>query len=117
MKVYAFDIDETLEVSNGPVTMASVRALADEGHIVGLCGNYGVVTRIVPHWNKYISFIGQMLMTKRDFLTQVGMNLTGTEYVMVGNDPAHYGASNDIEEARAAGWRFIREDEFAAGKR
>lgn len=38
------------------------------------------------------------------------------EYIMVGNDPAHYGNSNDIEAAREAGWKFIREDQFKYGE-
>ena len=40
MKIYAFDVDDTLEVSGGPVSIVSVRSLRPEGHIVGLNGNW-----------------------------------------------------------------------------
>jgi hypothetical protein len=39
------------------------------------------------------------------------------EYVMVGNDPRVKGQSQDAHAAELAGWRFIREDDFAAGQR
>jgi DnaJ-class molecular chaperone len=37
--------------------------------------------------------------------------------INAGNAPSNYDASTDIEEARMAGWRSIREDEFASGNR
>jgi hypothetical protein len=37
MKLYAFDVDDTLEISNGPVRLADIQALRNSGHIVGLC--------------------------------------------------------------------------------
>jgi hypothetical protein len=40
MVVYAFDVDETLEVSNGPVKLLDLAKLREQGHIVGLCGNW-----------------------------------------------------------------------------
>lgn len=39
MVVYAFDVDETLEVSKGPVKLSDLVTLREHGHIVGLCGN------------------------------------------------------------------------------
>ena len=55
MKIYAFDVDDTLEVSGGPVSIESVRSLKSEGHIVGLNGNWAVVGAAVAlhfqlHW-------------------------------------------------------------------
>jgi hypothetical protein len=41
MKLYAFDVDDTLEISNGPVCLADMQALRNSGHIIGLCGNWG----------------------------------------------------------------------------
>jgi hypothetical protein len=35
---FAFDVDHTLEVSDGPVTVASLRELVSAREIVGLCG-------------------------------------------------------------------------------
>ena len=51
MKIYAFDVDDTLEVSGGPVSIVSVGSLKAEGHIVGLNGNWAVVVQSVPLWH------------------------------------------------------------------
>ena len=47
MKIYAFDVDDTLEVSGGPISIASVSSLKPQGHIVGLNGNWAVVVQTV----------------------------------------------------------------------
>ena len=46
MVVYAFDVDETLEVSKGPVKLSDLVKLREHGHIVGLCGNWAMVTLV-----------------------------------------------------------------------
>ena len=33
-KVYAFDVDETLDISNGPIPVQALKDLRDQGHIV-----------------------------------------------------------------------------------
>ena len=53
MKIYAFDVDDTLEVSGGPVSIVSVGSLKAEGHIVGLNGNWAVVVQSVPLWHHF----------------------------------------------------------------
>lgn len=110
----AFDVDETLTISNGPIDPKYIKALHDAGQIVGICGNAPLFVRAVPEWEKYVSFLGQFYphMTKETFLQWMKAAVVADEYVMVGNDPAHYGASNDIAAARTAGWRFVREDQF-----
>lgn len=116
MKKYciAFDVDETLNISNGPINVKVIKILYDMNHIVGICGNWSHYVRTVPDWNKTVSFIGQMygLVSKEAFLESLKQVIVADEYVMVGNDPAHFGNSNDIEAARKAGWTFVREDEF-----
>ena len=47
MKIYAFDVDDTLEVSGGPISIVSVGSLKAQGHIVGLNGNWAVVVQTV----------------------------------------------------------------------
>jgi hypothetical protein len=50
--VYAFDVDETLEVSKGPVKLADLVTLREHGHIVGLCGNCdgdAALSGLAPH--------------------------------------------------------------------
>jgi hypothetical protein len=116
--LYAFDVDHTLEVSGGPVPIAALRALREEGHIVGLCGNWAVFVRAVPEWHRMVSFVGPFQLSKADFLIQLRLYMRASEHVMVGNDPATgWGNSADREAAEQAGWRFIREADFAAGAR
>jgi len=54
MVVYAFDVDETLEVSKGPVKLFDLVKLRAHGHIVGLCGNWAMVTLHCP--DKHVRF-------------------------------------------------------------
>lgn len=122
MKVYAFDVDETLEVSRGPVTIQSLKDLRAEGNIVGICGNMQVACRI-PDWHLFCSFLGQGYCDKRTFLLGLSQNIVADEYVMVGNmmgrvnSLGHVCGSMDDAAANLAGWRFILEDEFAKGVR
>ena len=117
MKIYAFDVDDTLEVSGGPVSIESVRSLKSEGHIVGLNGNWVVVVRSAPQWHRIFSFIGPMDMSKDTFLNQLRTYIRADDYVMVGNIKGVSGASDDEGAANLAGWRFIKESAFAAGAR
>lgn len=115
---FAFDVDHTLEVSGGPVTVASLRELVNRGEIVGLCGNWAVFVRAVPDWQRLISFLGPLGTSKGEFLIQLRTHVPAREYVMVGNDPiTGVGASPDREAAHEAQWRFVLERDFAAGER
>lgn len=120
--VYAFDVDETLEISNGPVKLQALMDLRVQGHIVGICGNMGLFCR-VPGWQHLASFLGQSYLTKEAFLHGLKVNIPADDYVMVGNI---YGRVNSLgfvcqsrcsEAAATAGWRFILEDDFAKGAR
>ncbi len=110
MVVYAFDVDETLEVSKGPVKLFDL-------HIVGLCGNWAMVTLHCPDWHRICSFVGPCGIEKDDFLRQLRQYIPGDDYVMVGNILGMSGASDDRGAADRAGWRFIQESEFAKGVR
>jgi hypothetical protein len=92
-----------------------MQALRNSGHIVGLCGNWGLFTHSVPNWYDRVSFIGPMRLTKADYLIELRTNVSAESYVMVGNDPRIFGGSDDATAAREAGFRFIREFEFADG--
>ena len=117
MKLYAFDVDDTLEISNGPVHLTDLQALRNSGHIIGLCGNWGLFTRSVRNWYEHVSFIGPMRLTKADYLIELRTYVCAESYVLVGNDPRIFGASDDATAAREAGFHFIRELEFADGMR
>ena len=110
--VYVFDVDDTLEVSNGPIPISACRELARRGHIVGLCGNFAAVTQRVSDWHYIFSFIGPMAMTKADFLIQIKAYVRARRYFMVGNVPGRVGSSDDVGAAHAAGWEFIEERSF-----
>lgn len=116
--LYAFDVDDTLEVSSGPVRVTALRELVELGHVVGLCGNWAVLVRAVPDWHRVISFVGPLGLSKAEFLAQLKLHVPAREYVMVGNDPeTGRGSSLDRSAALAAGFRFILECDFAAGNR
>ena len=85
MNIYAFDVDETLDVSAGPVSMASIAEVKRRGDIVGLNGNWAVVVQTVPLWHRLFSFIGPMEMSKEIFLKQLKTYIRADDYVMVGN--------------------------------
>ena len=85
MNIYAFDVDETLDVSAGPVSIASIDEVKRRGDIVGLNGNWAVVVQTVPLWHRIFSFIGPMEMSKEIFLKQLKTYIRADDYVMVGN--------------------------------
>lgn len=119
MVVYAFDVDDTLEISEGPVSLSSMRALREEGHIVGLCGNWSLFVKVVPNWHTLVSFVGPIqYSSKAEFLAQLKMYIRADDFVLVGNDPALVpGSSDDKKAALQAGWRFISEADFSKGFR
>jgi hypothetical protein len=78
--VYAFDVDETLEVSKGPVKLADLVKLREHGHIVGLCGNWAMVTLHCPDWHHFCSFVGPCGIEKEDFLRQLRQYIPGDDY-------------------------------------
>lgn len=117
LKVYAFDVDETLEISGGPVKISDMMQLRVEGHIVGVCGNMGAFCQRLSGWQHLISFLGQGLLHKDQFLAHLKLAIPADDYVMVGNILGVSGASDDQGSAQRAGWRFIKESDFATGAR
>jgi len=117
MKVYAFDVDETLEPGGGPIPMSAITSLRDQGNLVGLCGNWAAISLRHPQAMRQFHFFGPCVMPKHIFLGQISAYVKASEYVMVGNIPNVSGASDDEGAAKLAGWRFIREAAFAEGER
>ena len=56
-------------------------------------------------------------MSKDIFLNQLKTYIPADDYIMVGNIKGISGASDDEGAAHLAGWRFIKESDFAAGAR
>lgn len=117
MKIYAFDVDETLQCSGGPIPMVDLVKLRQAGNIVGLCGNWAMVTNNVWGWWSYISFLGPMGIKKEEFLLQLKTYIPVEEVVMVGNIMGVTGVSDDKGAAERAMVRFISEADFAKGER
>lgn len=124
--VFAFDVDETLEVAGGPVKIADIAALKAEGHIVGLCGNWALATSRIVGWQTLFAFVGQGAVAKDAFLGELKKGMTyadGPEaFVFVGNDhekpkEGSWQSPNDAAFAAAAGWEFVDETAFANGAR
>ena len=114
--LYSFNVDHTLEISQGPVTLQMMMDLRVAGHIVGLCGNWELFCTMLPGWQHLISFMN-VGIGKAAFLMALRQYIKADDYVMVGNDPSVYGASDDSGAAAKAGWRFILGSDFAAGAR
>jgi hypothetical protein len=117
LTVYAFDVDETLEVSGGPVTLAMLAELRAQGHVVGICGNWGAFVQRVQGWWNLISFHNAGTPNKETHLINLKQYTPGDDFVLVGNILGVSGSSDDQGAAARAGWRFIRESDFAAGAR
>ena len=111
--IIAFDVDHTLDISDGPIPIQSLRLLHENGYPIGICGNWAKLVSCCPDWFQFISFIGPMEMTKAAFLTLIRTYIPGhSNSIMVGNDPEFYGESADREAADLANWQFIRERDF-----
>lgn len=124
--VYAFDVDDTLEIGvpAGPVKVEQLMLLKSRGHIVGLCGNYGIVFARVHGWWNLFSF-WNLELGKLECLAQVKRTIDANytmygvpkieHYVMVGNDGDGEHVSCDKDNAQEAGWEFVAEKDFREG--
>jgi len=107
-----FDVDETLEVSGGPVQFSQLINLKKGGHIIGLCGNWAVVTRNINNWHKLFSLVKVSNERKHEFLSAVKKYVSAERYIMVGNINPSNAPYSDKDEAELAGWEFIEEHSF-----
>lgn len=117
LKVFAFDVDETLEISGGPVKLQELSELMQDGHKVGICGNWAAFLAKAPHLTKALSFCGPHEIPKEDFLKAVRDAHPADEHIMVGNIKGVSGSSDDLGAAKRSGWKFIQEFEFSKGDR
>src|SRR5262245_55239512 len=116
-KVYAFDVDDTIAGLGGPVAVDSLAELRRAGNVVGLCGNWAAFCRTFENWWQLVSFVNVGL-AKDEWLAHFKEHLPNYEdYVLVGNILGVSGASDDQGAAERAGWRFIKESDFARGVR
>src|SRR5712692_52256 len=121
-KMYAFDADDTLSVAAkpGPVGIADIIELKQQGNIVGVVGDWRTLVQRFPAWHQVFSFIGPVAIVriKPAYLEELRKAITATEYIMFGNVENNQtrGMSDDWA-ARSAGWRFIEAYSFSRGAR
>ena len=111
MVVYAFDVDETLEVSRGTVKLVDLVKLREHGHIVGLCGNWAMVTLHHPGWHHFCSFVGPCGIEKHDFLRQLRQYIPAQTTCWSANIFGVPGPATTRARRSAPGWRFIQESD------
>jgi hypothetical protein len=131
--ILACDVDDTLAIQGapfpGPVILNDIMIMRNQGWITGICGNFQVLFKFFPDWYKFFSFYGptKLLspkpadhMYKHVQLIDIKDDMLAERYVMVGNKrgtPGVRTGSMDDVQSKLAGWEFIREEDFARGKR
>ena len=128
MKLYLFDYDGTLNLPShvmpGPIDIQDVVYLRNQGHAVGMMGDWQALIKNYPDWWKVfcsigpIEKMGPIAAAKAEDLTVMRKFFPRDwEIIMVGNRPGVHPVSNDSGAAAVAGVRFISETDFANGKR
>lgn len=105
MFLIAFDVDDTLNISEGPIHIDWMTELLLAGHAVGICGNWPLFVKEVDQWYLMCSFFGPINESKAEYLTTLKHVIEAERYIMIGNyEP-------DFFEALQAGWEFMTEHE------
>lgn len=112
-------MDDTLEVSRGPVPIDFLRTLRRNRDIVVICGNWKVLVTHVPDWWEFISTMGPDHVSKdypghkMSLLRELKTYLPGKRgYIMVGNKYIGNPQVADDVAARQAGWTFLVAEEW-----
>ena len=113
--VYMFDVDETLSISGGPITPEQLLSLRKQGHIIGMCGNFALVTHNVKGWHYIFSHFNLYPGRKHQYLIEFKKWVPADRYVMIGNKDPSGGIYSDDMEAKLAGWEFVAESDFKEG--
>lgn len=112
MKVYAFDVDETLESSGGPISTSELKRLRDAGHIVGIIGNtFGYINKVID-WHKTITFFNITYTFKHVQLIYIKQKIKAQEYIFIGNTTPSNSPYSDRTEAEQAQWTFIDANDY-----
>lgn len=100
MAVYAFDVDGTIETSAGPVTILQLARLLEQGHFVYIVSP----SPLRPHGFPVVLPHGGGSRQE---------NLRAVQQMHPDEDLFIYVSDNgDIGEAHAAGFVYVRHDEF-----
>jgi hypothetical protein len=110
MKVYAFDVDETLSIAGGPVTVDQLVELRKRGDLVFICGNWAKFVASVNPWIHVVNGMNIGAPSKHLFLQEIKRYISAEEYVLVGNE-----AQGDYLHAQIADWVFVEARNFKEG--
>lgn len=100
--IIAFDCDGTLDISNGPVPVDTLKGLQRKGWRVGICGNWKLAKKHIDSLDFYDGSpkAQNLKQESRDFEVRI----------YVADTP------EDEQAAREANWQFIYAEDFEATK-
>jgi len=102
MTLYAFDVDGTLEVSEGPIKLGVLRNLIAQGHPVYIVGNYGKLSQTTLEFPN-----GNLFSTKESSLKILSeRHPEQTQKIYIGD------VETDKTSAESAGWQFVFAKDF-----
>lgn len=118
-RLLAFDVDNTLDIADGPVPLEAVRTLSKR-HIIALCGNWPQVFQGKFQVQGIFTFVGpidghylvrgltdpEITQAKANFLRYLRV-VPAFDYVMVGDR-----VDIDGQAAKVAGFRYIESKDF-----
>jgi len=115
VNLYLFDVDHTLEFAGGPVKLEQLARLKNQGHTIGICGNWAPFCLVVENWHQLVSVMN-VGVPKDVFMRELKHWLARYDhFVMVGNDGDGVTISADRAAAEKAGWEFVLERDFKEG--
>lgn len=95
----SFDVDGTLEISDGPIPISTLEKLKRVGWIVGIAGNYSKFQQLCPQFQ--LDFYGT-----KEILSKLKSQFNPDLAIHVGD------TEDDRARARAAGFCFIHANDF-----
>lgn len=98
--IIAFDVDGTLEISNGRIPIKHLFDLKEAGFIVGVVGNWKLAIEHI----KGLDFYQAGIPNKAEILRALGKGKAFKLYV---GD-----TEEDRRQSRIAGWNFIHVSEY-----
>ncbi len=99
--IVSFDVDNTLDISDGPIPSERVRQLKEAGFIVGFNGNYELARRFLGDgFDFYECGKAETLLRLNRLYPDAVLR------IHVGDSPI------DQEAARLAGWIYVRPEDF-----
>lgn len=99
--IISFDVDDTLDISNGPIPSERVRQLKEAGFVVGFNGNHELARlRLGDGFDFYEGGKAETLLKLNRLHPDAVLK------IHVGDSPL------DQEAARLAGWIYVRPEDF-----